>query len=475
MAQYLTAAEAAGRLNMSVDDLNDLAKKREIRAFSEKGSGFKFRAEDVDEYASAHAQSGADPFEAEADPFAGSGDPFGGGDPFGDSGDLFLGSGDAADKPAEFGAEDDDESSPFMMDDSSPALPTEAGGSGDLGSFEIDDNAETLNPEIEMADDELAEVEDLGDDSGFEMDMGLAAEPVEELETIEEAEGFDEIGVSTSEPASGDGMGFAFDAEEDDAAPMAEDASDDDMSFDMADEDNSTVIESASDFGIEVEDDAFAVGDEKAAPAPGDSAAPMTFEVEEEDDAFALGGEDAAPGAEDSGAAMSFGMEDEEAGDFAAFDSDEPVAEAGAPAAEGGDDDLGMSFDLADEPAAENDDDFAVNLEEGGEQLEEMPTMVGSGSASLADDDMDFDFDTGGDAGAEAAGNLEEASDFDMGGDNTSAVGMQPIDDQGFDMEATSDFELSDIDNSGAADDDSEMLESEDADETQAFESSTLR
>ena len=49
-SKYINIEEAAGRLKMSVDDLNRMREKGDIRAFSDRGT-WKFRSEDIDELA----------------------------------------------------------------------------------------------------------------------------------------------------------------------------------------------------------------------------------------------------------------------------------------------------------------------------------------------------------------------------------------------------------------------------------------
>src|SRR5262245_51089299 len=50
MQQYYTLEEAAQKLNMSVDELREMAKKKQIRAFQDRGN-WRFRAQEIDEKA----------------------------------------------------------------------------------------------------------------------------------------------------------------------------------------------------------------------------------------------------------------------------------------------------------------------------------------------------------------------------------------------------------------------------------------
>ena len=50
MQQYLTLEEAAKMLLISVDDLREMAKKKTIRAFQDRGS-WRFRLQDIEELA----------------------------------------------------------------------------------------------------------------------------------------------------------------------------------------------------------------------------------------------------------------------------------------------------------------------------------------------------------------------------------------------------------------------------------------
>ncbi|NBT60524.1 MAG: DNA-binding protein [Planctomycetia bacterium] len=47
MSQFYTLEEAASKLNMSVDELRELAKKREVRSFQDRGV-LRFKSEDID-------------------------------------------------------------------------------------------------------------------------------------------------------------------------------------------------------------------------------------------------------------------------------------------------------------------------------------------------------------------------------------------------------------------------------------------
>src|SRR4051794_4703404 len=48
MQQYLTLEEAAKNLNISPDELREMAKKKTIRAFQDRGT-WRFRAQDIEE------------------------------------------------------------------------------------------------------------------------------------------------------------------------------------------------------------------------------------------------------------------------------------------------------------------------------------------------------------------------------------------------------------------------------------------
>ena len=58
MSQFYTLEEAASKLNMSVDELRELAKKREVRSFQDRGV-LRFKSEDID--ARLSAPSGVNP------------------------------------------------------------------------------------------------------------------------------------------------------------------------------------------------------------------------------------------------------------------------------------------------------------------------------------------------------------------------------------------------------------------------------
>src|SRR5262245_22481463 len=50
MQQYYTLEEAANKLQMSPDELREMAKKKQIRAFQDRGS-WRFRAQEIEELA----------------------------------------------------------------------------------------------------------------------------------------------------------------------------------------------------------------------------------------------------------------------------------------------------------------------------------------------------------------------------------------------------------------------------------------
>lgn len=58
MSQFYTLEEAASKLNMSVDELRELAKKREVRSFQDRGV-LRFKSEDID--ARLNTASGVNP------------------------------------------------------------------------------------------------------------------------------------------------------------------------------------------------------------------------------------------------------------------------------------------------------------------------------------------------------------------------------------------------------------------------------
>src|SRR5262249_43775913 len=59
MQQYYTLEEAASRLQLSPDDLRELAKSKKIRAFQDRGT-WRFRTQDVEELARSRG-AGSDP------------------------------------------------------------------------------------------------------------------------------------------------------------------------------------------------------------------------------------------------------------------------------------------------------------------------------------------------------------------------------------------------------------------------------
>src|SRR3954453_23797632 len=60
MQQYYTLEEAASRLQMSPDELREMAKSKKIRAFQDKGS-WRFRTQDVEELARARGIDNSGP------------------------------------------------------------------------------------------------------------------------------------------------------------------------------------------------------------------------------------------------------------------------------------------------------------------------------------------------------------------------------------------------------------------------------
>ena len=50
MVQYYTLQEAAARLHVSLEQLKEMAKKNEVRAFQDRGT-LRFRAQEIDELA----------------------------------------------------------------------------------------------------------------------------------------------------------------------------------------------------------------------------------------------------------------------------------------------------------------------------------------------------------------------------------------------------------------------------------------
>src|SRR3954471_23288576 len=50
MPQYYTLEEAASKLQMSPDELREMAKRKQVRAFQDRGS-WRFRAQEIDELA----------------------------------------------------------------------------------------------------------------------------------------------------------------------------------------------------------------------------------------------------------------------------------------------------------------------------------------------------------------------------------------------------------------------------------------
>src|SRR5437764_10618515 len=59
MQQYYTLEEAASRLQMSPDELREMAKSKKIRAFQDRGT-WRFRTQDVEELARSRG-AGSDP------------------------------------------------------------------------------------------------------------------------------------------------------------------------------------------------------------------------------------------------------------------------------------------------------------------------------------------------------------------------------------------------------------------------------
>lgn len=59
MSQFYTLEEAASKLNMSIDELRELAKKREVRSFQDRGV-LRFKSEDIDARLSAPVVSNPD-------------------------------------------------------------------------------------------------------------------------------------------------------------------------------------------------------------------------------------------------------------------------------------------------------------------------------------------------------------------------------------------------------------------------------
>lgn len=59
MSQFYTLEEAASKLNMSIDELRELAKKREVRSFQDRGV-LRFKSEDIDARLSAPVVSNLD-------------------------------------------------------------------------------------------------------------------------------------------------------------------------------------------------------------------------------------------------------------------------------------------------------------------------------------------------------------------------------------------------------------------------------
>ena len=59
MSQFYTLEEAASKLNMSIDELRELAKKREVRSFQDRGV-LRFKSEDIDARLSASVVSNPD-------------------------------------------------------------------------------------------------------------------------------------------------------------------------------------------------------------------------------------------------------------------------------------------------------------------------------------------------------------------------------------------------------------------------------
>src|SRR5438105_10322680 len=60
MQQYYTLEEAASKLQMSPDELREMAKTKKVRAFQDRGT-WRFRAQEIDEMVRAKGLSSSDP------------------------------------------------------------------------------------------------------------------------------------------------------------------------------------------------------------------------------------------------------------------------------------------------------------------------------------------------------------------------------------------------------------------------------
>ena len=409
MPRYYSLEEAANILNMPVEDLNEMAKKREVRAFADSGT-WKFREEDIDQLA--HDRASATHLAEDA--------------------------------------------APALADDEQLVIPddmdmTEIGAASDLA--DEDSGSDDELPFVGMDEDESEDFT-----SGFDDELLADNEPAADASADEDEDLFADNEPAADADADEDEDLFADDDDELQDAP-----SDSDVRL-VADTDLKVPTQDlTSDEEQEDEDEEEVPLGEETTKAPSDSDIRLTFEGSGISSADV-----ASPPEEDLGATTEISLDN----DLPALDLDDdadlpPLEEEPALAseAESGSDELEFNFDDDLNTGFKVDDtDFELDLEdfnsESGEQpaqeaedaddIQQTVVLDGQqedeiGLAALDDEDQDVQLAESDDAVAptpDDSGISLDQSD-ESGSDSEFELSLEDSDSEsGSDIFETDDFDV---------------------------------